>query len=83
MIPPALQVPAVISTIEYFKVFRPEHDGMNILRAGGYLERMTAVWIHDLKTFRLNSLQEPVHIKCRDIGSAGGGEDTFHFWIVS
>jgi hypothetical protein len=63
------------------KIFRPEYKGVNVVRGGGYPGLFPVIWINNFKKTLINLIDEPIHVKCRDVGSPGGRNNELRRWF--
>ena len=62
---------------KWAEVLGPERNGMNVIRCCLNCFDPLGIRIDNLKIACFDPIHEPGHVKRRDVGSAGGGENNF------
>ena len=69
------QLPAIAPVDKGPEVFGPEHDGVHMAGGGRNHRDMLIEGIDNFKKALADLLHKPGHVKGRDIGPPGGGDD--------
>ena len=54
---------------------------MHLSRSCGDLSGLPVVWIDNFKKTAFDSIHEPGHVKCRNIGASGSRDDDLRFRV--
>ena len=68
---------AVTVVDKWAEILGPERNGMNVVRCCLNYFDPSVIGIDNLKIACFDPVHEPGHVKRRDVGSAGGGNDNF------